>query len=312
MLEDELGALEPGGELLSGGLLDHAGAGERGQRAGLGQGYVALHGKARRNAARRGVREHAYIKKPRIGMPAHGSRDLGHLHEGRHALLHARATRDGEAHHGQARFGGLLEHAADLLADNGAHGPHHEAGVHKEERALPAADAPAPADHGVVLAGGLVRGGELLGVAGKPEEILGTQAGIPLLEGAGVHGHAHAGAAGDPQVLAAARANLEVFAELLLVDGAAAPGALDEHAAGGELCADLGHRGLERVQRMADPIAQHRYAPSGSCGSCRRGTPRWKESAAEGRCFPRLPRSRARLRPSASFGWRRRAWARRR
>ena len=223
-------------------------------------------------------------------MPPHGGRDLGHLHKGRHALLHARAARDGEADHGQARLHGLLEHAADLLADNGAHGPHHEAGVHEEERALPAADAPAPADDGVVLARRLVCGSEFLGVAGKSEEVRHAQGGVPLLEASRVHGHAHAGASGDPQVLAAARANLEVVAELLLVDGAAAPGTLDEHAAGGELGADLGHRGLERVQRVADPIAQHRYAPSGSCGSCRRGTPRLKGSAAGGRCFPRLPR----------------------
>ena len=312
VLEQELRALEPRGELFPRGLLDHARACEGDERPGLRQGDVAFHGEARRDAAGRGVGQHTYIKKPRLRVAAHRRGHLGHLHKGGHALLHARSARHGEAHDGQAGLGRLLEHAADLLADDRAHRPHHEAGVHKEERALAPADTPAAADHGVVLARGLAGRLELLGVAREAEEIGRAQPGVPLLEAAGIHGHAHAGTAGNAQVLAAARADLEVLAELLLVDGAAAARALDEHVAGGELGADLGHGPLERVHRMADPIAQHRCAPSGSCGSCRRGTPRCRGSAAGGRCSPGRPRSRAHPRPSASSSRRRRAWASRR
>ena len=301
VLQEKLRALEARGELLSGGLLDHARAGEGHKGARLREDDVALHGEARRDAARRGVGEHADVEKPRLGVAPHGGRDLGHLHKGGHALLHAGPARDREPDDGKPEPRGLLEHAAYLLADGRAHGAHHEVRVHEEERALHAADAPAAADHGVVLARGLARGLELLGIARETEEVVGAQAGVPLLEAPRVHRHAHPRAPRHAQVLAAARADLQARPQVRLVDGAATARALDEHVARGKLGADLGHGRLERVQRVRDPTAQHRCAPSGRCGSCRKETPRWKGSAAEGRCSPRRPRSRARPAPSASF-----------
>ena len=67
----------------------------------------------------------------------------------------------------------------------------------------------------------------------------------------------YASPARQAQVLAAARTHLEVLAKLPFVNGTATTRALDEHVARGELGADLGHGPLERVQGMADPIAQH-------------------------------------------------------
>ena len=68
VLEEELGSLEASGELLPGGLLDHARASESHERARLGERDVALHGEARRDATRCGVRQDAHVEKPRLGM----------------------------------------------------------------------------------------------------------------------------------------------------------------------------------------------------------------------------------------------------
>src|SRR5262249_6007683 len=52
VLEQELGALESVGQLLTDGLLDDAGAGEADQRPRLGHDDVAEHGEAGRHSAR--------------------------------------------------------------------------------------------------------------------------------------------------------------------------------------------------------------------------------------------------------------------
>src|SRR5580704_6949664 len=61
MLQQKFATLEPLGELLPDGLLDHARPGEADQRAGLGNIQVAQHGEARGYAAGGRVREHADV-----------------------------------------------------------------------------------------------------------------------------------------------------------------------------------------------------------------------------------------------------------
>ena len=164
---------------------------------------------------------------------------------------------NGEANDGKSQLAGLLERTADLLANDRPHRAHHEVGVHEEQRADMPAYGATPADDGIVLVRRRVRRFELLGVSRKLQEVRRPKAGVPLLEAPGVDGRAHASPARQAEVLAAAWAHLEVLAERPLVNGTAATRALDEHVARGELGADLGHGPLERVQGMADPIAQH-------------------------------------------------------
>src|SRR5690606_33145029 len=58
VIEQELGALKPFGELLADGLLDDAWAGEADERARLGEVHVAEEREARRHAAGGGVPQH--------------------------------------------------------------------------------------------------------------------------------------------------------------------------------------------------------------------------------------------------------------
>ena len=183
---------KPAGSFLVRGLLDHARAGKGHERARLGEDDVALHGKARSDAAGGGVGEHGQVEQARLGVAPNGRGDLGHLHERGRALLHAGAAGDREAHDRQAELGGALEGPRDLLAHDRAHRAHHEVGVHEEEGAVVAAHRAPPADHGVVLVALLARGLELLHVAGELQEVRGREARVPFLEGAGVHRHAHA------------------------------------------------------------------------------------------------------------------------
>ena len=152
VLQQKLGALESLGQALVHVLLDRARAGKRRQGIGLGQDDVALHGKARSHAAGRGIGEHRDVQTACLAMPPNGCRDLGHLHERSHALLHAGAARHGKANNRQPQLGRALKDATDLLAHHGAHRAHHKAGVHKEDRGIAAADLAPAAHDGIVLA----------------------------------------------------------------------------------------------------------------------------------------------------------------
>ena len=97
MLQQKLGALESFGQALVHVLLDHARTGKRRQGIGLGQDNVALHGKTRGYASGRGIGEHRDIQAARLTVAPNRRRNLGHLHKRCHALLHARAARNGKA-----------------------------------------------------------------------------------------------------------------------------------------------------------------------------------------------------------------------
>ena len=97
MLQQKLGALESFGQALVHVLLDHAWTGKRRQGIGLGQDNVALHGKTRGYASGRGIGEHRDIQAARLTVAPNRRRNLGHLHKRCHALLHARAARNGKA-----------------------------------------------------------------------------------------------------------------------------------------------------------------------------------------------------------------------
>ena len=236
--------------------------------------------------------------------------DLGHLHERSHALLHAGAARHGKADDRQPQLGRALKDAADLLAHHGAHRAHHKVGVHKEERRVAPTDLAPAAHDGVALARTLGRALELVGIAGKREEILRRQLGIPFLKGARVDRHAQARATAHTKVLAATGTHLEVVVQTRLVNHAAALRALDKHVARGKLGARLGYRSFKDIDRFRFSIHQHRDAPSDRCDTCPTRTRRSPARRAEARCSRSRPRSRARPGPSAFCEWHRRAWGR--
>ena len=309
VLQQKLGALESLGQALVHVLLDHARAGKCRQGIGLGQDNVALHGKARGYASGRGVSEHRDIQAARLAMAPNRRRNLGHLHKRCHALLHARTARNGKADNRQSQLGRVLKCATDLLAHHGTHRAHHKVGVHKEECGIATADFAPAAHNGIALARTLAYALELIGIAGKREEVLRRQIGIPFLKRALVDRHAHARATAHAKVFAATRADLEIVVQACLIDHAAALRALDKHVARGKLGARLGHRPLEDVDRLRFSIHQHRDAPSDRCDTCPTRTRRLPARRAEARCFRSRPQSRARPGPSASCEWRRHAWA---
>ena len=250
MLQQKLGALESLGQALVHVLLDHARAGKCRQRIGLGQDNVALHGKARGYASGRGVGEHRDIQAARLAVAPNRRRNLGHLHERGHALLHAGAARYGKADNWQSQLGRTLKCAADLLAHHGTHRAHHKVGVHKEERRIASADFALAAHNGIALARTLDRALELVGITGKREEVLRCQIGIPFLKRALVDCHAQARTTAHAKMLAATGADLEVVVQARLIDHTTALRALDKHVARGELGARLGYRPLEDVDRL--------------------------------------------------------------
>ncbi len=254
--------LEPRGQALVGGLLHHTRPGEGNEHPRLGQGDVALHREARRDAARGRVRQHHHVEQSRLGVPAHRGGDLGHLHERRGPLLHARPARHGEAHHGDAQLEGPLEEAAELLAHHGAHGTHHELAVHHEDAGGAAADGGHAGEDGVVLARAQAGAAELLLVSREAEEVPHPELGVHLLEAPRVHRHREAAAGPQPHGMAAARAHVQVVGQDVGVRHATAAGALHEHVARRQLDGDLGHGPLEHVHALGLlPIRRHRGAP---------------------------------------------------
>mmetsp|Transcript_11113 Transcript_11113/g.19379 ORF Transcript_11113/g.19379 Transcript_11113/m.19379 type:complete len:299 (+) Transcript_11113:1205-2101(+) len=60
--------------------------------------------------------------------------DLGHLHQGHDALLHASSSRSAHDEKGQALVRGVLDQSCELLTDHTAHGPAHVAKLHHAQR----------------------------------------------------------------------------------------------------------------------------------------------------------------------------------
>ena len=82
----------------AGGLLDDPGPHETDLRARLGNEYVAERGKTCRNAAKCRVGQNGNEGKLMTVMHGNGRGNFRHLHQRKHAFLHARASAGGDAH----------------------------------------------------------------------------------------------------------------------------------------------------------------------------------------------------------------------
>ncbi len=91
LLEQELGSLEPLGELLVDRLLDDAGPGKADQRLRLREDDVAHGREARRDAARRRMGHDRDVRDSGVREPRQERVRLRHLHERENPLEHAGA-----------------------------------------------------------------------------------------------------------------------------------------------------------------------------------------------------------------------------
>ena len=92
VLQQIFGALEPLGQLLADGLLDHARAGEADDGAGLGDGDVAQHGEGGADAAGGRIGQQHDVGQARLLHLIDGDDGARHLHQRQDAFLHARAA----------------------------------------------------------------------------------------------------------------------------------------------------------------------------------------------------------------------------
>ena len=75
------------------------------------------------------------------------SRGLGHLHQGKHPLLHSSPAAADHGNHGQLALEGKLEGKGDLLPDNTAHAAPQKAEVQHHEHCGVALNMAKPGDH---------------------------------------------------------------------------------------------------------------------------------------------------------------------
>jgi hypothetical protein len=221
VLEQELGALEAGRQLLADRLLDDARPGEADQRVRLGEDHVAEHRHRGGDAAGGRVEEHGDERHPRLAQPRPRRRGLRHLHEAQHALLHPGASRRAEHHGGPLVRDRALELARDLLADHRAHRAAHELEHEEADLDRDAADLRGRGAIRVAAADllrlHLDRVRVLLAVDPEAEPVGRLEPEVVLLPGALVDDHLDPCAGRHPEVVAAARADPEVGVEIGVV-----------------------------------------------------------------------------------------------
>ncbi|KAI1692107.1 hypothetical protein Ddc_23824 [Ditylenchus destructor] len=174
LLHQELGALEPFGQLFTHGLLDHARAGKADQRLGFGDDHVAHEGEAGRHAAHGGVGQDADERQAGSRQARQHGIGLGHLHQRQQAFLHPCAAGGGVADEGGLLFDRGLDAAREALAHHRAHGSAHEFEFEAGHDHADAVHRAAHDDEGIGLAGVLQRFLEPFGVFAAVLELQGV------------------------------------------------------------------------------------------------------------------------------------------
>ena len=225
----ELAALEAGGQLLTDGLLDDAGAGKADQRTGLGQHDVAQAGEAGRDTAGGRMGQVADVQPALGGEFLNGGAGLGHLHQAEDALLHAGAAAGGEDDQRQLFVGGVLDGAGDLLTHRGAHAAHEEVAVQNHNHNRHALNLAGGGDGRIRQAGlaGLL--GQLFLVAGEFEGIVALQLLVQLTEGAVVQNQGQAVVTADGLIAPAVGADIHALGPGAAGCAALTAGAGDKH-----------------------------------------------------------------------------------
>ncbi|CAM3338581.1 hypothetical protein PANO111632_14890 [Paracoccus nototheniae] len=213
MFQQIFGALESFGQLFADGLFDDPGACETDQGIRFGDVDIAQHRIAGRHPARGRMGQHDDIGDARFLEHLDRDGGAGHLHQRQDALLHARATGGGEEDQRLADLDRAFGGGDDGIADIHAHGPAHEAEVltHGDDRRP--ADLSLGDQHGLFFAGGFLRGLHAVGIfllvpeLQRVDDRIGN---LHLDEGAAVEQRAKAFARGDPHMVIAVRADVQI------------------------------------------------------------------------------------------------------
>ena len=156
------------------GLLDHARADEADLRSRLGDQNVAERSEAGGNPAECGVRQNGNEGELVPVMHRCGRRNFGHLHQRKHALLHAGTAAGGHADERDAPLRRFLKGVSDFFAHHGAHGPTEKREIEYHQNRLVASDAAKAGRHSLTNAGlapGIFQANAIRFVIGKAQRI---------------------------------------------------------------------------------------------------------------------------------------------
>ncbi len=228
MLLLKLRGLEIRGQLLFDCLLDHTLSGKPDNGAGLGDDDVSQRRKTRHGASRGGVCQNA-DKGDRLFLHLRAKDGcLGHLHEGKNALVHARAAAAGQRDAWHFLFQRQLHRAGDFFPRGAPHGATHEEEVHDRKRNGDFADLRRSCHHGFAGSRFLVLDLNVVGIvhaALKIERVGWAEFLMSLLERLLVHDLADTLMGGNSLVAATGRADRQALLKVLSKSQCCAAGA---------------------------------------------------------------------------------------
>ena len=251
VVEQELGALEPVGQLLGDGPGRDARAGEPDERVRFGHVDVADRRERGEHAAGRRVGQDGDERHAGRAQTLERGHRLGQLHERERALLHPRPARRADDDERGAGREGVLRGAGHLLADDRAHRAAHEPEVHDAQRDGRAAERARPPHGGVAHPGRGLGGDEAIRIGllvDEPETVDRLETRVALGPGPGVEQQVEPRRGRQPEVVAAGRADAERLVELLVEQHRLARRALGPQVGRVDVAAGAERRQLDRHQ----------------------------------------------------------------
>ena len=203
------------------GLTDDARAGKADHGFWLRDNDVAERGVAGHDTRRGGVCENRDVGKFGLSVECEGATGFCHLHQAQHALIHTGATGGTYKNDGHFLLGGKLNNAGDFFANDRSHCCSEKVKIHDPETEGMAVDFCAAGGDCVHKAGFLFIAPEAVGVgrhALEPERIDRRHRGVVFLERIGINEARNALAGAEVEVVAAFRADLQIFLEGEVVD----------------------------------------------------------------------------------------------
>ena len=175
------------------------------------------------------MREHADIGQTLLRMVGESGGGLGHLHEAENAFIHARAATAGNDDDRQSLFRRAFDEPCQFFAHDRAHRTAEKTEIHHAQRGPVFADFAQAGDDRVLQRGSFLMRfqlGSVGGHAGETERVRARHFGVHFLERAGFHQRVDPFARADGEMVAALRADLQVFVQFLVENHCAALGTL--------------------------------------------------------------------------------------
>ena len=237
MLEQEFGSLKTFRQRLAHRLLDHPGSGKADQRIRLRDHHVAEKRETRRDATHGWIGQHRNEGKACAGQLRQRCSGLRHLHQRHQALLHARPTARREADERQVLFAAALHAAYETFADHRAHRTAEKAKLERGNDQRNVLDGPLHHHQGIVFPGirpGLLEAFGVTPAVNELQEIDRPDFGADFELAFRVECQVNAFARGEPVVMPAFRAYVQILVEVSTIehrfaDFALAPKAFGHH-----------------------------------------------------------------------------------